>query len=206
LNRTEALKIFGIGCLIALQGLVGWLMVASGLSNNMIAVAPVKLMLHLTLAAIIFMLLLVRAKKIYKLNFKLSLWQKIFIIALLMQIALGALVAGNGAGMAYNTWPLMDGGFSPPREVLFIRPLWLENFIDSLALVQLNHRLYAYALVALGAWLVWKKHLNSIVFALLLSQVGLGILTLLFPQWHFIMGLLHQAFAFVVLGAAAVKA
>jgi heme a synthase len=206
LSRAEALKIFGIGCLIATQGFVGWIMVASGLSNNMIAVAPVKLMLHLTLAAVIFTLLLVRAKKIYRLNFTFSFWQKVFIIALLLQIALGALVAGNNAGMAYNTWPLMDGGFSPPREVLFMRPVWLENFIDSLALVQLNHRLYAYALVVFASWLMWKKAFNRTVYLLLMCQAVIGIATLLLPQWHFTFGLLHQAFAFIVLAAAAVKA
>ena len=44
----------GMGLLLGAQGVVGWIMVASGLEPGMTAVAPVKLTLHLTLACLFF--------------------------------------------------------------------------------------------------------------------------------------------------------
>jgi cytochrome c oxidase assembly protein subunit 15 len=58
LRRMVSVKlgavIFGMGLLLALQGVVGWIMVASGLQPGMVAVAPIKLTLHLTFACLFF--------------------------------------------------------------------------------------------------------------------------------------------------------
>ncbi len=51
--RAPALTVLGLGLLGGLQGAIGWIMVASGLKPGMTAVAPVKLMLHLTTASLI---------------------------------------------------------------------------------------------------------------------------------------------------------
>ena len=65
---------------------------------------------------------------------------------------LGALVAGIDAGRSYIDWPLMAGAVLPP-EAFDETPLW-RNFLDNPALVQFNHRLVGYLLLALGiaAW------------------------------------------------------
>jgi heme a synthase len=193
LKSAKAWRVFGIGCLIALQGFVGWIMVASGLKEGMVAVAPLKLMFHLTLAAIIFSLLLREAG-----GHVMTSFQKTIFILLIVQIALGALVAGNGAGKLYNTFPLMDGGLAPPLSSLFIKPFWFENFIDNVALVQLNHRLTAYLLTALVIYGAYKQKI-SLIFALaVLFQATIGVATLIMVV-PFSLALAHQAAAFLLI-------
>ena len=135
-----------------------------------------------------------------------------------VQIALGGLVAGSKAGLAYNSWPLMDGGLAPPLDGLFaVRP-WIENFVDNVGLVQLNHRLGAYLVVGLavfhavqarragGAGEGWSTARRAGFLATLVTaQLALGIVTLLLavPLWA---GLAHQILAMVVLGTAVVHA
>jgi cytochrome c oxidase assembly protein subunit 15 len=209
--------LFALG---GLQGAVGWLMVASGLRPGMVAVAPLKLMFHLTLACIIFALLVWVAEGLRRAGPETqdrSARRGAFalVVLLLVQIALGALVAGNDAGLIYNTWPLMDGHLLPPADRLFVREVWIENFVDSHALVQFNHRLGAYALLALAAWHAWSvtRRLPGtsaargalLLLALIVAQAGIGIMTLLLvvPIWA---GLLHQGMAIVVLAVAVVHA
>jgi cytochrome c oxidase assembly protein subunit 15 len=130
-----------------------------------------------------------------------------------VQIALGALVAGSKAGLTYNTWPLMDGALVPPVSSLFVVTPWIENFVDNVALVQFNHRMVAYALVALALSHAWSSirrapgspaaRSASALAVLTLAQMALGILTLVLvvPVWA---GLAHQILALAVLGTAVV--
>lgn len=204
---------FGIGVLIALQGLVGWLMVASGLGPGMVTVAPLKLMFHLTLACVIFSCLVwaglsLRAGATAEALPGAARFLAHAVFALLfVQIMLGALVAGNDAGMRFNDWPFMDGALIPPAVVLFDKPTIAEAFLESLALTQLNHRLGAYALLALAVAYVlatrgtWAAKGSLVLLGFVFAQAAIGVVTLLLavPMWA---GLLHQAFAIVVLGYA----
>jgi cytochrome c oxidase assembly protein subunit 15 len=213
LKGRLAVATFSIGLLMGLQGFVGWIMVASGLRPGMVAVAPLKLMFHLTLACLIFALLVWAALGLGKYREREQVsdgmrWGGIAVLAVLvLQIALGALVAGNRAGMRFNDWPLMDGVLIPPANVLFDRPTVLEAFVDSLALVQLNHRLVAYGLIALALWHLLAARGTAyakgavMLFGLIAAQAVIGIVTLVLvvPLWA---GLLHQGFAVLVLGHA----
>ena len=58
-----------------------------------------------------------------------------------LTILSGAFVAGNDAGLAYNTFPLMADAIVPP-DIFLIEPLW-RNFFENVPLVQLDHRLLA---------------------------------------------------------------
>jgi cytochrome c oxidase assembly protein subunit 15 len=213
----QTLVLFGMGLLLGLQGTIGWIMVASGLQPGMIAVAPVKLTLHLTFAALFFASVVAFAtfltppRRAEPAQGRGMAW---LLLALLFgQIALGGLVAGSRAGFVYNTWPLMDGAMVPSAETLFVRPAFWENFVDNAALVQFNHRLGAYLLLALALW-----HMVSLrkaapgsggakrataILGLTLSQAVLGIVTLLLvvPLWA---GLAHQALGFLVLAMGVV--
>ncbi len=213
----QTLVLFGMGLLLGLQGTIGWIMVASGLQPGMIAVAPVKLTLHLTFAALFFASVVAFAtfltppRRAEPAQGRGMAW---LLLALLFgQIALGGLVAGSRAGFVYNTWPLMDGALVPGAETLFVRPAFWENFVDNAALVQFNHRLGAYLLLALALW-----HMVSLrkaapgsggakrataLAGLTLSQAVLGIVTLLLvvPLWA---GLAHQALGFLVLAMGVV--
>ena len=109
----------------------------------------------------------------------------------------------------------MDGQFLPARRgFLIVRP-WIENFVDNLLLVQFNHRLVAYAIVAVALWHAWAKRRRSpgskaarratALAGLTLGQMALGIVTLVLvvPLWA---GLAHQVFAMAVLAMAVVHA
>ncbi len=212
-----ALRVLGIGALGGLQATIGWIMVASGLQGDMTAVAPVKLMLHLTTASVIYTLLVMQATHLGMSKGEVALpsiktgatWVLLFT---LLQIALGALVAGSKAGFTWNTWPMIDGHLVPPKEMLFSVSPMIENFVDNTALVQFNHRMSAYLLLAVALFHGWqtgrlmpatsaRRRAVSIVW-LIAMQAVIGIATLLYvvPLW---LGLLHQAFAFIVLGMVA---
>jgi cytochrome c oxidase assembly protein subunit 15 len=210
-----ALALLGIGLLGGFQGAIGWVMVASGLKEGMTAVAPLKLALHLTTACVIFAALVFTARRLTPREaappppFRLRLTARLLLGLLLVQIALGALVAGSKAGLVYNTWPLMDGRLVPAASTLFFETPWIENFIDNHALVQFNHRLTAYLLLALAIWHTLAArgqpgaggawHVAGGVLAQ--GVIGIVALLLVVPLWA---GLLHQGFAVVLLAATVI--
>jgi heme a synthase len=216
-----ALTVLGIGALGGLQGAIGWIMVVSGLEPGMTAVAPIKLALHLTVASIILACLVWVAAGLkdrsdaVRQEAPAGYAPRILVGLILFQIALGGLVAGSKAGLTYNTWPLMDGALVPPASALFVVRPWIENFVDNVILVQFNHRLVAYAVVAFAVWHAWTIHRQAKssrtagratgMAGLALAQMALGIVTLLLavPLWA---GLAHQVFAMAVLAMAVVHA
>lgn len=219
-DRRTGVLLFGMGCLLGLQGVIGWIMVASGLKEGMTAVAPVKLTLHLTFASFFFASLFAMLARLgafgaahdAKISPRAKGWALMLLAAVFVQIALGGLVAGSKAGLIFNTWPLMDGRFVPPAASLFAASPWFENFVDNVTLVQFNHRLGAYLLLALAfaqAFVLAREGgtgRRAAVFALLvLGQAALGIVTLILavPLWA---GLAHQAYAMVILAVATVHA
>jgi cytochrome c oxidase assembly protein subunit 15 len=137
------------------------------------------------------------------------------LVLVLVQIALGGLVAGSRAGLTYNTFPLMDERLVPPAATLFSGTPLIENFVDNPALVQFNHRLIALVLIVVALWhafAAWRAAPGSAVArragalaALCLAQAALGVLTLVLvvPLWA---GLAHQLLAMAVLALAAVHA
>ena len=219
LGRRLLLGLLGLGLLGGLQGAIGWIMVASGLQPGMTAVAPLKLALHLTTASLILAGLVwlaagTRPRALAPAPESVRVFAGLLPVLVLIQIWLGGLVAGSKAGLLYNTWPDMDGSLVPPARVLFDKVPFIENFIDNLALVQFNHRLFAY-LVVLAAIAHAVQAVRIApgstagramgVATLALTQMGLGIVTLLLqvPLWA---GLAHQVFAMAVLIMAPVHA
>jgi cytochrome c oxidase assembly protein subunit 15 len=207
-GRTFAI-LAGMGLLLGLQGLVGWIMVASGLQPGMTAVAPVRLMLHLTLAALFFAALVTAFVSLGGAVMEdaapgLRWTARLLVVVALGQIALGALVAGHDAGLTYNTWPLMDGRFVP-RGLWSLDPGWL-NVVDNVTTIQFNHRIGAYVLLA--AFLAYgaaafraESALRTraiLMTVLLLAQVGVGIATLV-RAVPIGFALMHQALAMILL-------
>jgi heme a synthase len=214
-----ALWLLFVGALGGFQGAIGWLMVASGLKEGMIAVAPLKLALHLTTACIILACLVWTARTLRPATGTTAttatgdVWRARAIVALvLVQIALGALVAGSKSGLTYNTWPLMDGALVPPMASLFAATPWFANFAENSTLIQFNHRITAYLLAAivLWHWLALKRgggpaHGAAHLLAGVVLQAATGIVTLLLvvPLWA---GLSHQLLAALLLIAAVIHA
>ena len=213
--RVRLWIIFGLG---ALQGVAGWWMVMSGLSAR-VSVAHERLAFHLTLACIIYVAVLwtaqrLRAAEPYAVPARVRAWAVGLLIVVLVQIFLGALVAGLRGGLIYNTWPLIDGGLTPSAErLLYLAPVW-SNFVDNVLTVQFEHRMMAYALwllsIAHVVDVVWQRATVALNGALMLAaaitiQAAIGILTLIYAA-PFALALLHQGMAVVVLTVAVVHA
>src|SRR5262249_35439379 len=124
-------------------------------------------------------------------------------------------VAGLHAGLAYNTWPLIDGALIPDAARLFFEQPWWRNFFENTLTVQFNHRMLAYAIFALAIWHVvdvvrTARRGAAVSFALTVVsavtlQAGLGIVTLLHVT-PLLLALVHQAMAVIVLAIAVVHA
>jgi heme a synthase len=206
--------IFALG---ALQGAVGWWMVASGLTQRT-EVSQYRLATHLVLALIIFASIVwtlrrmsARPQPLVPARLKIS--GAALLALTFVQIYFGALVAGLRAGRVYNTWPQIDGAFIPSAARLWFEEPWWRNLFDNTLTVQFEHRMTAYALlvlavlhaidaarsragaVASGAW--W-------LVAAIVLQAVVGILTLL-HQVPIDLALAHQAVAIVVLTLAVLQ-
>jgi heme a synthase len=204
--------IFGLG---ALQGAVGWWMVASGLAER-VNVSPYRLAFHLTLAGAIFALIVwtiqrLRPQPLVNAPTRLRVTAIALLALVLCQIYWGALVAGLRAGLLYNTWPLIDGHVVPAVSSLLFNEPWWRNLFENPLTVQFTHRMIAYAL-----WIAALTHAIdcvragrtglSIVLALALTiQAGLGIATLLY-QVPISLALAHQGMAIIVLTIAVMHA
>ena len=209
-------KLLGVLALGALQGIVGWWMVKSGLSDR-VEVAQERLATHLLLACLTFAALVWLAASLKRRDPEITAtvflglywFARGMVVLVLLQIGFGALVAGLRAGRAFNTWPLIDGYFWPPLEKLtLLTPLW-RNFLDNILLVQFQHRMTAYVLLAAALTQVFyasrvaagspAQRRAIAVGGLVAMQAMIGIvaLVLVVPLWA---GLLHQAFAMLVLG------
>jgi cytochrome c oxidase assembly protein subunit 15 len=203
----------GLFALGGLQGLVGWWMVASGLDHR-ISVAPERLMVHLGLAFALFGALIWTALDAWSGAARQTLpspWgrRSAWLIALVyVQILLGALVAGNDAGLIYNDWPLMNGRLWPKD---YFGPGFWATLAHSQAAVQANHRLVGYITVIAGLALAigarrsnylspQAKILAAGVGAAVLAQAALGVATLM-ARVPVVLGLAHQLAAAGVLAA-----
>jgi cytochrome c oxidase assembly protein subunit 15 len=213
--RRRLWLIFGLG---AMQGAVGWWMVASGLVGR-VDVAPERLATHLTLALVIFCAVLWTLRDLQPARpraaapMRLSRTAIVLLVLVFVQTALGALVAGLKAGLVHDTWPLIDGAFVPAAEALFAISPWWANFLDNPLTVQFVHRLGAYVLLALALAHAWDTSRTAIfaragALGLLLAvlvQATLGVATLVLHV-PMALALAHQAGAILVIGVATVHA
>jgi cytochrome c oxidase assembly protein subunit 15 len=204
--RRRLWLIFALG---ALQGAVGWWMVASGLSQR-VEVSQYRLATHLVLALLIFAGLVGEGAPPAA-SARLKVTAVALLVLTFVQLYLGALVAGLRAGKIYNTWPDIDGALIPSAARLFFEVPWWRNLFDNTLTVQFEHRMVAYALFltailhALDA--IGSRASKRVVHgAMWLAgavtlQATLGILTLL-NQVPIDLALAHQGGAIAVLTLA----
>ncbi len=211
-----------LGALGGFQGAIGWWMVSSGLSNDMLDVASYRLATHLGIAFIILGFILwyifkmtlsetdllsrQRTRDHSMLSKSTGLMHLVF-----LQILLGALVAGIDAGRNYIDWPLMAGGLLPP-DLFALEPIW-RNFFEDDGLVQFIHRITGYILFLFAIY-VWfrsrksgnlhiKKAINLVMFTIFL-QMAIGVITVMnSAPWH--IAIFHQ-FGAIVLWYVLIKA
>lgn len=215
----KLLLIFGLG---AGQGVMGWLMVQSGLIDHP-HVSQYRLTIHLALAFLIIAVMLWVGLDILRANRRTGQFilpelpldgetravQNALGLALALitvTVLAGGFVAGLKAGLIYNTFPLMDGALIPAG--LFPERPWYLNMFEDVKTVQFMHRMWALLTLAavVRAWWLARRAAAGIgvspvchaMLAMALLQVALGIATLLLVVPVSI-ATLHQAGAVVLL-------
>lgn len=186
-------RILGLGLLGGAQGAIGWWMVHSGLSGEMVRVASYRLAIHLGLAFAIMGLIVWYALSLARpeaalLRARRAGEAKLFSMSTglmhlaFVQILIGALVAGIDAGRTYTGWPTMGGEWVP--AAIWDSALGWRNLFENPALVQFTHRMTGY-LLAIFALVVWLRARRSphpvtrgaftVMIVMVAFQVALGI-------------------------------
>lgn len=137
----------------ALQGAVGWIMVASGLEGDAVYVKPTRLALHFIFALgllcytfwFALQLLVPKGQVIVNIKIRKLLW--IIIALLTVQLVYGALMAGNKAATAAPTWPSINGDTVPSN--MMAQPEGFLNLLDNKITIHFIHRTLAYIILVL---------------------------------------------------------
>ena len=195
IDRPLGFKLAGIFLLGGLQGAMGWYMVKSGLVDNP-HVSQYRLTAHLGLAFLIYAAMfhvaleLLMPVQSFSQSIRLQGLRRFstaITTLIFVMILSGGFVAGIRAGLAYNTFPLMNGHFVPPD--IFVLDPWYRNFFDNMSTVQFDHRMIAWILAILIP-VFWYKSRGlplsesarlacSLLLIMLAIQISLGISTLL---------------------------
>ena len=205
--RAHIPAYLGIGLLFALQGLVGWLMVKSGLDDRP-QVSHLRLTLHLCCALALLAACLWQAlgylasaaavPSVPRLARRLCAW---LFAAICLQIAAGGLVAGLKAGHLSATFPKMFGVWVPTGLWSMQPPLL--NLLDNPTTVHFQHRFFAFAVLGLALALWWVARrtplqpVANLILCLVAAQIGLGIATVV-AHVPLALASLHQAVAVVL--------
>ena len=196
-SKTFSMRMFGILALGGLQGLIGWIMVASGLQDRLY-VHHLKLAIHfgaamLLVSAIFWTWLDVKKGEKTHTQYqsppqrKRGFFTAIITLLIFAQLIIGALVAGLHAGLIYNHFPSMDGQHWVASDVWHFSGSWF----DHIPMVQFIHRWLAKLIVILSLiwWLTYRHQLTHqhgtktatrLFFLLLTVQFTLGVLTLVY--------------------------
>jgi len=198
----------------ALQGLIGWIMVKSGLNDENLYVDHIRLAIHfisaLGLLCYTFwfaMMLLIPAEQHVQ-SSSLKKHTLILLVVLVIQLVFGAFMAGLKAANFATTWPTINGEFIPSS---FMNDT-LSNFSNDPLAVHFIHRTLAYCITAfIIFWHIKAKKISSgtlfmqqrsLPLILVILQVLLGILTVLFANnktallW---LGVAHQFTGMILL-------
>lgn len=185
----------------AMQGAIGWIMVASGLEGDAVYVKPTRLALHFIFAMGLlsytyWFALSLTVQPIRRNSGNQMASNKIgairnfawgILLLLLFQFIYGALMAGHKAAAVASTWPTINGHWIPSN--LLSKESFLVNLVNNTIWVHFVHRGLAYFLLVLV--LFWTPKLLGLQgnnfwvrarimpLVLVFVQVVLGILTVL---------------------------
>jgi len=193
----------------ALQGGIGWIMVASGLEGDAVYVKPTRLALHFIFALGLlsytyWFALSLKVKPVEKAHlsseaqqsFKgFRVWALVVLGILFFQLIYGALMAGHKAANVASTWPTINGEWVPTH--LMGKESFFLNAIDNTTWIHFVHRGLAYILLAVVIYwvaqmpkiqgnLFWSN-VKTLPLYIVLLQVLLGIFSVLTSK-HIIPG------------------
>lgn len=190
IDRSMIVPMIMLLVLGALQGLIGWIMVKSGLNEENLYVSHIRLAIHFIAALGLLWYVLWFALKLTvpagsivqapSLR-RLSGW---ILGLLVLQLVYGAFMAGLHAALAASTWPSINGFAIPPG--MFSQGGLLEDITHNQITIQFIHRGLAYLLTILIAiWYLRSARLpqlatvRALALLTVLLQVFLGVLTIL---------------------------
>lgn len=215
ISRRLVLPLVGVLALFGLQGVLGWVMVASGLVDRP-DVSHYRLAAHLIAAFVLYLGMFWIALGILRGDrpphgpappARLRRWVMALGALTFVTVLWGAFTAGLDAGFVYTTFPLMGDYPWPPGP---LGPGGLSAAVDDLAIVQFLHRALATATLA-GALLAGlasrrpglsvgaRTALRAVALAAV-AQFGLGVATLLLTV-PVALGAAHQIGALLLLTA-----
>jgi len=204
-------KVIGLLGLGGAQGLLGWYMVMSGLSQRT-DVSHLRLSAHLLLALAIMSALIWVALDLKRFArtgedrpSRLTAPAAVTLAILAIQLMLGAWVAGLNAGQVASDWPLMQGRLFPAGVDWAHGAAWA--FTNDPYLIHFMHRWWAWVVVA--AMVVFARLVRKIpgarrasiaIHAAFGTQVLLGIATVMsgVAIW---LAALHQAVGALLVAA-----
>ena len=215
-DKSLLKKMFVLLSLGALQGVLGWYMVYSGLQKEP-HVSHYRLAAHLISAFTVFgftfwyALDLLYPQAIEE-NIIIKQVKRLSVIMfgiIVLQIIYGAFVAGLKAGLFYNTFPKMGTKFIPETVTSF-DPFY-KNLIENPSGVQFIHRTIAYlaVIIVLFTWETIRKmeltklqrRASNFMLGVVFVQFLLGIITILYAV-PVTMGVLHQTGAFFLFASS----
>ncbi len=205
-------RLFALVALVGLQGSFGWWMVASGLEERT-DVSHFRLAIHLCTALFLLGGLVWTALDLKRLAMGDSMPARMTSVAgwtgviLFIQLLLGAWVAGLNAGLASDSWPLMQGRFLP--EFDSSRGIFWAMANDPF-LIHWMHRWWAW--VAVAALVVMARKVKPLsrrasiaIHSAFGTQILLGIATVM-TGVEFHLAVLHQLVGALLVVAYAVGA
>jgi heme a synthase len=201
-----ALRIGALVMLVGLQGAIGWWMVASGLETRT-DVSHFRLAAHLLTALVIFGGLIWTAldlKAHPQAPARLTGLSTVVCLTLLIQLLLGAWVAGLNAGYVTQDWPLMGGSFWP-AGIDWSRGVWFALTHDPI-LIHFLHRWWAWVAVAALVIMARKLKQNQarsvsiMIHSAFGVQILLGIATVM-TGMNIVLAVLHQAVGALLVAA-----
>ncbi|KAF5277667.1 hypothetical protein FQA39_LY18448 [Lamprigera yunnana] len=206
-RRATKVRVTAFGTLILAQGLMGWYMVKSGLENKyegeneVVRVSQYRLASHLSLAFILYSLLLWSSldhllpaqplkdvnKDVIKSARKFRMFAHSCKGVVFLTAVSGAFLAGLDGGLVYNSFPKMADKWIP-SDILAHKPI-LCNFTENPTTVQFNHRVLGVTTLTLIStlWIFSRRRVlppraylaTNIIAIMTYLQVALGITTLL---------------------------
>ena len=144
----------------ALQGAVGWIMVASGLDGDAIYVKPTRLALHFIFAMgllcytfwFALQLLVPEQKRTINISLRKLTWAIITVLAI--QLIYGGLMAGHKAAAYAPTWPDINGYLVPTK--MFQSSTGFLDLLENKITIHFIHRTLAYLILLLILFWTWK--------------------------------------------------
>ena len=175
-----------------LQGLIGWIMVSTGLNDTNVYVSHFSLAIHFMAAMLlicytmIFALSLIIPQEQRVKNSSLRKFAFSITAIVLLQLVYGCFMAGLKAANAAPTWPTINGSFMPSA---IFNNTFLESVLHNPITIHFIHRTLAYIIfILIVIWWIKAKKIKTFPafnkvkawpLILVFAQVVLGILTVL---------------------------